>query len=348
MPTKKVVKKKVKKAVARVRKTHAHDWEVAFKKMWAETSTWWSKAWKPTRKPSGRSAHHYNDRWMKVGWFVPVVLLVVGAILMMKPKSRYVLNVTSAKLVGLFDRTKQMKTGDRVAFWSEQLFHDPNLLSTLGAGPEINDTAPLFPHGYDCTTFVETVGALSESNAGAELADNLIKIRYRDGVIGFATRNHFPEADWIPNNETAGVLKDITVQIARKAGFMAAFARKNIDKVSWFKHQKNESAQRYLASLGGSSATAAVQLPYLPLDQVMSALQHIPNGAIINVVRESKDRFPVLISHQGFLIWKNGVAYFRHASRNKEIRETPFNKYLKEARAMPWKVVGFNVNTFTG
>lgn len=289
---------------------------------------------------------HYNDRWAIFAWAMPALLVVLALAAVLKPKAQYPINLTSAKLIGLFQRAQVQPVGDRIAFWSEKILRDPAILAPLGAGPEINDTAPLFPHGYDCTTFVETVGALSRSDDGNELADQLIKIRYRGGKISYETRNHFPEADWIPNNERAGVLDDITVKVAHKAGFVAGFAHKEIDKVAWFKAQKNEHATRAIANVDSDPIT--VKLPYLPADKVMSALQHIPQGAVINIVRESKDRYPVLISHQGFLIWKNGVAYLRHASRNKEISEVPFEHYLRQARAMPWKVLGFNVDAFRG
>lgn len=291
---------------------------------------------------------NYNDRWKSVTWLLPVALVVLALGVLFKPKTQYPISLSSAKLVGFFEKTQTMNMGDRIAFWSEGLYRNPNLLAPLGSGPEINDTAPLFPHGYDCTTYVETVGALSQSHTGEDLADRLIGIRYKDGKISYENRNHFPEADWIPNNENYGNLRDITVQIARKAGYMVGFAHKDVDKIAWFKAQKNVHANRAVANAMASDSMVTVKLPYLPMDKILDSLQHIPQGAVINIVRESKDKYPVLISHQGFLVWKNGVAYFRHASSNKEIREMRFVDYLNTARRMPWKVLGFNVNVFKG
>ena len=296
------------------------------------------------RRRASRASHH--DRWTMFAWAMPALLVALVLAALLKPKAQYPINLTSAKLISLFQQAQSQDVKDRIAFWSERLLRDPNLLAPLGAGPEINDTAPLFPHGYDCTTYVETVGALSRSDDGQALADKIISIRYKSGKISYGNRNHFPEADWIPNNVRSGVLDDVTVKVAGKAGFMASFANKDIDKVAWFKAQKNEHAKRAIASTDTDPVT--VKLAYLPVDKIMSALQHIPQGAIINVVRESKDRYPVLISHQGFLIWKKGVAYLRHASRQKEISEIPFEQYVRNARSMPWRVLGFNVNLFRG
>lgn len=299
------------------------------------------KVTKPREK-----THHTNERWVNFAWVLP--LLIVGALVLFTTRKNVVSHpvaLTSAKLISLFQRAEAQSVPDRIAFWSENLLKDPYLLSALGSGPAIEDTVPVFPRHYDCTTYVETVGALARSRSGEELADRIISIRYRDNKTTYEARNHFPEADWIPNNEQAGNLKDITVRVARSAGFVASFATKDIDKLAWFKAQA--TAQRVIATeVENKNVTARV--PYLPIDKMEAALEHVPQGAVINVVRESKDRYPVLISHQGFLVWKNGEAYFRHASRNRQITELPFKSYLKTMRDMPWKVIGFNVNTFEG
>ena len=333
-PRSKVRKKKVKAVIDFTKFTKAWDqWVTATKRGLSRS--------KKMRKPK-RSKE--NERWMTFAWVVPAVVGVLAVGLLIKPKTQYPVALTSPKIVGMFEKVKGQKFEERIAFWSERLLKKPDLLSVLGNGPEVNDTAPLFPHGYDCTTYVETVGALARSNGGSDIADQLISIRYHNGDISFESRNHFPEADWIPNNQAAGILKDITLSVARKSGFVAGFAYKEIDKVAWLKSQRNEHATRAIASL--NKEPVSVKLPYIPLDRLNTSLQHIPQGAILNIVRENKKNQPVLITHQGFLIWKNGVAYFRHASRNKQITEMPLSRYLENTKRMPWRVLGVNINTF--
>jgi hypothetical protein len=249
-------------------------------------------------------------------------------------------------LVRHFETAKNLELGERISYWSENLYKNPSLLYPLGDGPQTKDTAPLFPKGYDCTTFVETVGALSRSSTGGDLADRLIEIRYKNAYPSYVTRNHFPEADWIPNNVKAGTLKDITKEISKKAGVQLQYAEKAIYKLEWLQAQRNVEAKRAIASELVPARATDVEIPYIPLTQVMPSVQAIPQGAVLNIVRENKERYPVLISHQGFVIWKKGVPYFRHASRNKEIRETLLSQYLKEASHMPWKVIGVNFNAF--
>jgi len=118
--------------------------------------------------------------------------------------------------------------GERVAYWSNYLYQERisnDRLASLIHGPKIEDTAPFIPKTYDCTTFVETVSALAKSESMADFYKNVVAIRYKDSNPTYLSRNHFPEADWIPNNSKAGILRDVTVEIAHEAGIEPKFRR---------------------------------------------------------------------------------------------------------------------------
>lgn len=84
------------------------------------------------------------------------------------------------------------------------------------------DDGPLIRFdAFDCTTFVETVLA-----DGCECCLN--QIRYENGNVGFLTRNHFIESDWMRNNS------DI-VQNASAKYAPTDIRRVVIDKANWFK-----------------------------------------------------------------------------------------------------------------
>jgi len=313
---------------------------------------------KVKRKSTKSATSHHdndNDRWMVGLWLLPIGLAVIAFGLWSHPKAHHPIQVSSAKIGSFFTRTDSMNVGDRISFWSAQLMKDSHLLAPLRSGVEINDSAPLFPRIFDCTTFIETVGALALSSSSEEIVDRLLSIRYKSGEANFANRNHFPELDWIPNNESAGNLRDITVKLARKAGFRAGFAHKDINRVAWMKLQTRGITDKRIkrsvasAAIEAGEGAVAVSLPYVPVDKVHDVLSYIPNGAIVNIVRENRTHYPTIVSHQGFLVWKDGKAYFRHASRDHEIREVRFEDYMRQhVRTMPWKILGINVNTFEG
>ena len=83
---------------------------------------------------------------------------------------------------------------------------------------EVNDNEELVINcdEVDCTTFVEYVLAMALSPtedgqiAEGDFAENLTKIRYRDGKIdGYPSRLHYI-ADWVNNGVRNGFLEDIT------------------------------------------------------------------------------------------------------------------------------------------
>jgi hypothetical protein len=121
--------------------------------------------------------------------------------------------------------------------------------------------------------------ALAVSENPEQFRQNINRIRYQDGKIGFVTRNHFPSADWIPNNIRAGFLTDITVQIA---GPDVKEAAAEIDKQGWYAKMDETRIQGLpnltadekktrLAKLqaeGKQFAPVTATLPYLALETI--------------------------------------------------------------------------------
>jgi hypothetical protein len=74
---------------------------------------------------------------------------------------------------------------------------------------------------YDCVTFVENVVALvrfvrSREKSFEAFRRLLQKIRYRQGRLqGYCSRLHY-FSDWIHDNQTKGILRDITAEIGGK------------------------------------------------------------------------------------------------------------------------------------
>lgn len=251
-----------------------------------------------------------------------------------------------------FEKARAMPLGDRIAYWSGAIVTEPEksraMLNALGVGPSIPDTAPFFPAKYDCTTFVETVASLARSRMPEDYFKNLIAVRYREGKPTYQGRNHFPEADWIPNNEKAGILKDVTAELAAKAGLGARTLAKTIDRGKWLKAQvRSGAASRSIASAVDPewAKPVEVKLPYIEVAELSRVADHLPHGAILNFVRASEPSRPVVITHQGFIIRENGKVMLRHSSSGGNLRTVDLKEYVaKQLNERGWKLVGFNVN----
>ena len=248
-----------------------------------------------------------------------------------------------------FGSASDLSVADRVNYWSryvtqlESAGRGENPLRVLGRGPMIEDTVPLIPNRFDCTTYVETIAALARSDSAKDFFNQLITIRYRNGDTTFTGRNHFPELDWIPNNVGAGVIEDISEQVARSAGIPAHVATKEIDRERWIaRHPEAGQVQRRLAADSPGPVTA--RLSYVALADVDKVLPHLPDGLVINLVREDRPERDVLVSHQGILIREGGQIYFRHASRKGRIQTLPLRDYLRKQNYRTWPLVGINLN----
>lgn len=66
----------------------------------------------------------------------------------------------------------------------------------------------------NCMAYCEHVLALSISDSWDNFFNNLQQIRYKDGIIGIKSRNHYTMADWMPENEW--LLKDVTKEFEKR------------------------------------------------------------------------------------------------------------------------------------
>ena len=91
-----------------------------------------------------------------------------------------------------------------------------------------------------------------------------------------------------------------------------------------------------------------VSLSYVPLKKLLDpeVQKNFPDIVIFNMVKgvhTTATDPPVMVSHQGFIIKKNGVLYLRHAAINKEVMEVPLNDYIEERmKDKKWPTLGFN------
>ena len=107
---------------------------------------------------------------------------------------------------------KQPATTSLVAFYGKQLTGVPYVGKTLEVNPTERLTVNL--SSLDCTTLVENALALTltTQEGSTDFGDfkrNLLRIRYRDGVLdGYASRNHY-FSEWIVSNERLGIVQEI-------------------------------------------------------------------------------------------------------------------------------------------
>lgn len=221
----------------------------------------------------------------------------------------------------------------------------------LGEGPQGRyDQDPLYRFDtFDCTTFVETIVSLALARNTDDFEMQMDKIRYENADVDYLKRNHFPSLQWIPNNVSNGLLREINDSVVSTKEQKIAEAVINLP--GWLKKikidqlsvpmatsEEKEILIKELNDLASSYSPIVAKINYIPIDYLVqkpALLKRIPHGSIVNMVRPNWDLTEAAgthmnVSHQGFLFRKNKVLYLRHASTTGSVLEQPFIDYLKK------------------
>jgi hypothetical protein len=234
---------------------------------------------------------------------------------------------------------------DRVVAISEPFLDKPYQLEPLGEGPngQFNQEPLSRFDAFDCETYVDTVLALASSKNDAGFQQNIIAIRYADAQPNFFTRNHFPEGDWLPNNERKGYLKDITAQIAPPSQCVTQTMM--INRQQWYKNLTGDrikinglsslQLQQKIDQLHAHSKQVnneTITLTYIRSNAVAEISKQIPNGAIIMIIKPQHILgTDMLISHMGFAVWRDNQLYLRAASSwYGRVVDLPLIDYLQQ------------------
>jgi len=163
----------------------------------------------------------------------------------------------------------------RIVHLARKNIGQPYELYLLGEMPfESYDPQPLYClTKSDCLVFTEHIYAMALTRDWSGFMRLLQRIRYRDGRLGVATRNHYTEADWNVSNRW--LVRDLTTELA---GAKAVPFAQTIDR------------SKFLLGRYGLKTTIPIEEfrdTYIPLDALDAVLPHLRDGDFVNVVRAS-------------------------------------------------------------
>ncbi|KAF5282955.1 hypothetical protein FQR65_LT14155 [Abscondita terminalis] len=223
----------------------------------------------------------------------------------------------------------------RIETQSAALLNTPYLEGALGEGVNGKyDQNPLYRFDYfDCETYVDTVMALVLARSLPDFRNKINQIRYKQGNVNFIQRNHFPSADWIPNNKRNGYIQELTYLIA---GRKTKVARTQINLRNWYRRLTTDRIQMAYVSLQ-QKETRLSQLKKEVFDLLQNSelRQRIPSGSLIFFVGHdsylsSRIGTSMNVLHMSFAIWNNGQLYCRMASSKAgRVVDVFFQDYLK-------------------
>ncbi|KQQ89179.1 N-acetylmuramoyl-L-alanine amidase-like domain-containing protein [Massilia sp. Leaf139] len=205
----------------------------------------------------------------------------------------------------------------RIAAIGRKNLGQPYLLNLLGEFPfEVHDDLPLFSlERSDCVVFAEHTYAMALSRSWEEFFWMLQRIRYRDGVIGVATRNHYTETDWnVANN---WLVTDVSAALA---GANGPSYELRIDRARFLKTRHNTERD---------IPVETSRQHYVPRDQVAALAAQLQEGDFVNVISTRDGAH--WASHVGLVVLgPNGERHFLH-SQEPKVREETFESFIARA-----------------
>ena len=183
--------------------------------------------------------------------------------------------------------------------------------------------------GLDCTTYLETVTTLArmakmQKYSYDEYEQQLEFLRYRNGE-----RDHYPSrlhyfSDWISDNESKGIIKDITKEIGgipykNEPSFMS----KN---PQYYAQLSNEKFVGEIAN--AENSIQARSYYYIPKESIAECEENIKPGDLIAITIDMDN---LDIAHVGFSVLQQGRIHLMHASSSQKkvvISDEPLSDYL--------------------
>ncbi|MGA3281917.1 MAG: N-acetylmuramoyl-L-alanine amidase-like domain-containing protein [Smithella sp.] len=184
---------------------------------------------------------------------------------------------------------------------------------------------------FDCTTFVETVLALTKCAAAGNISSYELKkylklIRYRLGKIdGYSSRLHY-FTDWLHDNENKKIITDMSRRLGgkpqrKKINFMTAHSQ-------LYGALKNEAERRKMSLIEKNLSRKTVYI--IGINHFGAIKTEVENGDIIAFATQEEG---LDIAHVGFALWQGGCLYLLHASKKEGgvvISKKTLLAYLKQ------------------
>ncbi len=218
----------------------------------------------------------------------------------------------------LIEKSKENLTvTERMSFYSQMFLGMPYGLTCVGDGPyALYDTKPqLTLDTTNCMVFCEDVLALAISDGYENFFNNLQQIRYKDGIVGMKTRNHYTMGDWLPEN--SWLLHDVAEDIAgsktktltRTISHKKFFTGKGITDLRYVKEDRDMTVN------------------YIPFDALLEVKNKFEDGDILALMFKNLNN--IFSGHMLMFYNTPDGKMIRESSLSRAtVLDTPFDEWV--------------------
>ena len=214
---------------------------------------------------------------------------------------------------------KNLTITQRMNIYSAYFLGTPYAFTCVGDGKDaLYEPYPLVNFdSTNCMAYCEHVLALSISDSWDNFFNNLQQIRYKDGLIGMHTRNHYTMADWLPEN--SWLLEDVTRQVG---GEMTEKVTRTISHEKFFKNKGISDLRHVLPD-------RTLTIDVIPKQDLLKIRDKLKEGDIGALIFANKDN--IFSAHMWMVMNKaEGLVIRESTTRGMTTFDTPYEKWAKQ------------------
>lgn len=193
---------------------------------------------------------------------------------------------------------------------------------------------------FDCTTFVETVLALTRTaergkHSFNDFCNNLQAFRYQQGTIAdYTSRNHY-FSTWIDNATSSSIMYEVVPTdkaLCRKRKLNIHYMTSHPERYHALQGERNEDYLRKIKQM--EQRQNMKEVTYIPknvLNNPRNLLSFIKDGDIV-AIETSKEGLDT--SHVGIAVWSsdNRLRFIHASSAYHKVVTSPVYTYLKKQK----------------
>lgn len=210
-------------------------------------------------------------------------------------------------------QTTEFDLRKRIQHLAQKCLNQPYKMFLLGEFPfELYDPDPLYSlNRSDCVVFSEHIYAMALSYDWKSFFAMLQRIRYKNGEIGLASRNHYTEFDWDVNN--SWLVHDMTEELAG-------------DETSWETAVVDRAKFLSKWGIGQMIPVDTVRWSYIPYELLPKIIDRLQPGDFVNIVRGYEGN--KWVGHVGLITKSDdGTVNFLHSTSPKVKQEPLLGLY---------------------